>query len=212
MRRILFLLVAAFLSIGLAACGDDDSTGPGTDTDLSDQELEALAEVLFTQGFAVTATSGPRSEVFDPDLRRAAGVPIGPIDFGPQDVACELGGVVTVTGTVSGNLDQQGAGTLNYSFTQVHKSCMAQAEGGMQFTLDGNPDTTMDISMDTSANGAFSLSGTYTGGIAWQTGDRNGTCSVNLSFDATGNLETGATSSGSVTGSMCGRSVTEDIT
>lgn len=210
MRRILFLLVAAFLSVGLAACGDDDSTGPGTE--LSDQELEALAEVLFTQGFSFTMTSGPRSEIFDSDLQRAAGVPIGPIDFGPQDVACELGGVVTVTGTVSGDLDQQGAGILNYSLTQVHQACTAQAEGGTQFTLDGNPSTTMDISLDTSANGAFSLSGTYTGGIAWQTGDRDGTCSVDLSFDATGNLETGTTSSGSVTGTMCGRSVNENIT
>lgn len=209
MRRFLSVMVFSFVVVGLVACGDDDSTGPGEE--LSDQELAALAEVIFEQGFAFAFTSGLASQAFAPDFDGPSGAPIGPIDVGPEDQACELGGVVTISGTISGDVTQEGVGTINFSGTQEHKNCGVQSDEGIQFTLNGNPNTTTDLTIDTQATGAFTIDGTYGGGIAWATGDRSGTCDISINVDASGNFETETVSSGTVTGTVCGRNVDETI-
>lgn len=210
MRRLFFVLTIAFVSVGLVACSDDPTEVTG---ELTEQEAAELAEVIFSQGFGFGSSSFDDASTFtgDPDLQATAGVPFGPIDLGPEDVPCQFGGIVTLEGTIEGDLDQEtGAGTMDLSLTQVHDDCGVRSESGTDFTLNGNPNTSMDLGIDMTETGDFTMTGTFGGGIAWLTGGRSGTCTIDLTIDASGNFETEGFS-GSVSGTVCGRSVNEPI-
>lgn len=210
MKRLLSVLTIALVSVGLVACSDDPT---GVTGELTEQEAAELAEVIFTQGFDFSTSTFDDASTFSgaPDLQAVAGVPFGPITLGPEDVPCEFGGVVTVEGTIEGDVDQEtGAGTMDLSLTQVHDDCGVRSDSGTNFTLNGNPETGMDLGFDMAETGEFTMAGTFGGGIAWLTSDRSGTCSIDLSIDASGNAETEELS-GTVTGTVCGRSIDETI-
>lgn len=210
MRRLFFVLTIAFVSVGLVACSDDPTEVTG---ELTEQEAAELAEVIFSQGFGFGSSSFDDASTFtgDPDLQATAGVPFGPIDLGPEDVPCQFGGIVTLEGRLEGDLDQEtGAGTMDLSLTQVHDDCGVRSESGTDFTLNGNPETSMDLGFEMTEAGDFTMAGSFGGGIAWLTGGRSGTCTIDLSIDASGNVETEGFS-GSVSGTVCGRSVSEPI-
>ena len=211
MRRFLSVLTIGLVSAGLVACSDD-ATGPGDQ--LTEQEAGELAEVMFDQGFTFTSSSTSMDDATgftgDPSLQTTSGVPFGPVTVGPEDVPCELGGVVTATATISGDIDDTGAGTMDINLTQVHNDCGVQSDAGTQFTLNGNPDTSLDLGFDVASNEDFTMTGSLGGGVAWVTGDRSGTCTVDLTISASGNF-TSETISGTVTGTVCGRSINESF-
>lgn len=209
MRRFLSVLTIAFVSGGVVACSDDPTGATG---ELTEQQAQELAEVIFVQGFTLSNSSFDPASPFagDPALQAAAGVPVD-FDFGPESVPCEFGGNVTVEGSLTGDVDQEtGAGTLDFSLTQVHDDCGVQSEAGTSFTLNGNPNTGLDLGFDFAETGDFTMSGTMGGGVAWLTGGNSGTCTISLTINASGNVETEAFS-GSVTGTACGHSINETI-
>lgn len=210
MRRLLPVLTIALVSVGLVACSDDPT---GVTGELTEQEAAELFEVIFAQGFDFGSSSFDDASTFagDPDLQAVAGVPFGPITLGPEDVPCQFGGVVTIEATIEGDLDQEtGAGTMDLTLTQVHDDCGVRSDSGTDFTLNGNPETGMDLGFDMTEAGDFTMAGSFGGGIAWLTGGRSGTCTIDLSIDASGNFET-ETFSGNASGTVCGRSVSETI-
>lgn len=210
MRQVLSVCVLAFLAVGTVACGDDPTGSAG---DLTDQELEELAEVVFGDALSMGFQSFDPATSFegDPDLGvSAAAVPFS-FEFGPDDLACPLGGSVTVTLSLSGDVDETtNAGSISLGVTQDHADCVVESESGTRFTLNGNPNTTTSVDMSVDAAQDFTLTGTFGGGVHWATGGRSDACSIALSIDASGNL-TAETLIGTVSGTMCGRDVSQSL-
>lgn len=207
MKRFLYACVLLFLSAGLVACSDDPT---GTDG-LSQQEVEQLAEVIFGQALTVGFTSYEPATTFEGDPGIGMSVAAVPFSFeiGPDLFDCPLGGAVEIALSFSGDVDDAtGAGTVDMGITQDHADCVIQSEEGTQFTLNGAPETTTDVSMSVDAAQDFTMTGAFGGGVAWATGGRSDTCTIDLGIDASGNLETGAIT-GTVSGTMCGQDVSQ---
>ena len=97
------------------------------------------------------------------------------------------------------------------AMTEVHKACVAQhEETGQEFTLNGNPDLTVQFRLETDAEGNLGLTGSFDGSIGWETEGRRGGCDVQMTFTGSGNQSTGVGSS-TVSGSVCGVSVDEVV-
>lgn len=207
MRRSLYGAFVLFLGVGLAACSDDPTDPSG----LSEQEVEQLAEVIFGQALTMGFTSYEPATTFEGDPGIGMSVAAVPFDFtiGPEPFDCPLGGTVEVFMSFSGDVDDAtGAGTVDMGITQDHADCVVQSEEGMQFTLNGAPETTTDVSMSVDAAQDFTMTGAFGGGVQWATGGRSDTCTIDLGIDASGNLQTGAIT-GTVSGIMCGQDVSQ---
>ncbi|MGD2068818.1 MAG: hypothetical protein PVI57_09130 [Gemmatimonadota bacterium] len=200
-RHALVLL----LSVGLVACGDD-SSGPGNEGDqLTEAEATVMIEALVAAGgFAFgTLGGGP------------AAAP-GKVVFGPITLEltenCPRGGTIGIQGTYSGDVDNEtGLGTASFQFVQSHNACSAEAPSdGSIWTFNGSPDITIDFNYTIGAT-SFSLDGSQTGGIAFSGAGKTGTCAIDLDYDFSGSQD-GTTFSGSVSGSVCGISVSETVT
>lgn len=81
------------------------------------------------------------------------------------------------------------------------------AGGGLQFTLDGNPNFTYLLNIEFTASFEIKFSGAITGEVSWVLGDRSGDCPIALTLaEATLNPVAG-TVSGNYTGTLCGHEV-----
>lgn len=192
MTRIYARGLTLALAVALGACSDDPTDLVEGDP-LTEAEAAALAEVVAGTLFSTwEGTSGPAAAP-----ARASGT------FPVDDVfPCESGGSVAVSGSLSFDVDDQtGDGTLDFSVTSVHSDCAGQSEEGIAFTLNGAPDITATFSA-VSEGDAIDFSGGYDGAIAWETGEKSGTCSVDVDFSFTGNLAT-ETGSASLAGRVC---------
>ena len=197
-------LLPLALALGLGACGDDPVTIVEGDP-LTADEAEALAEVVAGTLFSTwEQSSGPA-----PAPALAPALASGTLQV--DDVfPCELGGSVAVSGSVSFNVDDQtGDGTINFSVTSVHNACAGESQGGIAFTLTGAPDIEASFSA-VSEGDAFSFSGGYEGAVAWETGEKSGTCSVDVEFSLSGNLAT-ETGSASITGQVCDATISHTL-
>lgn len=207
MRRSLYGAFVLFLSVGLTACSDDPTDPSG----LSEQEVEQLAEVIFGQALTMGFTSYEPATTFEGDPGIGMSVTAVPFSFEipPEPFACPLGGEVVISMSFSGDVDDAtGAGTIDMGITQDHADCVVQSEEGTQFTLNGAPETTTDVSMSVDAAQDFTMTGAFGGGVQWATGGRSDTCTIDLGIDASGNLQTGAIT-GTVSGIMCGQDVSQ---
>ena len=213
-RSVLSTALPALLSLAATACGDD-STGPGDD-ELTQTEVEALVEALgvvgafeldMEGGAMAAARAGAASTAASPG---PAAVPVS--ETISETVPCPGGGNVVVAGTIAGDIDEDtGTGDLAFDLTHTHQGCKATApSSGMTFTFDGDPRIELSADMTITENG-FTLSGSQEGGIAWQKGDRSGSCAIDLTFDFELEDIFSEDGTGSVTGTVCGRSVTEEL-
>jgi hypothetical protein len=181
------------LALVVGACSDNPTDIIEGDA-LTQAEAAALAEVVAATLFSTWETaSGPPTAP-----ARASGT------FQFQDqLPCELGGSVAVSGSLSYNVDDEsGDGTLNFSLTGVHSDCQGESQDGIALTLNGAPNITASFSV-VSEGDAIAFSGGYDGAVEWATGEKSGTCSVDVDFSLTGNVAT-ETGSASLQGRVCG--------
>ena len=194
MHRAVLALAAAW---PLAACDG----GMDLDGELSETEAAALAEVLFQNTWDNTespqaSASGPATvpQTFTQGIS-ITGAP------------CPLGGTVDVDGSVAITTDTETTVmSLDMSQTLVHHDCRATAEtSGQEFTLNGSPNMTTLLSMET--DGAdFLIDGSMVGSVQWETEGRAGICTVSVELVGSGsNLEN--TGSFSMSGTVCGVSI-----
>lgn len=81
------------------------------------------------------------------------------------------------------------------------------AGGGLQFTLDGNPDFTYLLNIEITANFEFNFSGAITGEVSWVLGDRSGDCPIALTLEEATLNPVAGTVTGNYTGTLCGHEV-----
>ena len=120
-------------------------------------------------------------------------------------IMCPAGGQISVTGT---SMTDETAAMVTIDATLVPQACRLPISV-LEFTVDGNPSVRLQASFNLSGLPSVTVSGTLTGNITWQAGDRTGPCPANLSISGTVVLmEDGSDSTtGTVTGTLCGQTV-----
>lgn len=201
-RKLVVGLTALFTMS--AACGSDkkSSTGPSGDTPTQAEfvsmmgALEAVGAWSFGGG------------LFGTGALAADGMIAGQTVSVPLDEtnACPGGGTTRVSGNVSMTVSGTG---YNYTgnLTQKYTNCKGTGSDGTVFTFNGSP--TLNITMS-STETSYSITLKQGGSFSWAAGSRGGTCPINLTITATADAS-GTTSSGSVTGTMCGQSVNDSF-
>ncbi len=203
MKRFLTLGSMAALSLGAAACGGDDTTGPnGGDSDLSaaevDEALEALAylRVFDYTYFAIQPGETPAGLAAQ-SLSSTTSFEL------PQP--CDSGGTNVMSGTVTSNRTDS---TFSFSSDVRHAfaDCQIVSPNGTAWTLNGNPNL-RHVQKNIAGNfrtGLLTGTAATTGGFRYSLEGRTGTCRVNLRM-------TVATDEGefttTLTGTMCGQIV-----
>lgn len=202
----LFALLPLF---ALVACGGgDDGTGPGGSDDageqLTEQEVGEMMDALAAAGAFEPPSAGSGSA---PPAGVAAAVPVE-LDVDNR-YDCPAGGTVRVSGSMSGEVDQDtGAGSFQLTMTQTHEDCVADSQSGTRFKFNGAPSLDTDMDFDVTSAGDFTATGTHGGSLLWETDGRQGTCTVDLTYDVSGS---GDSYSGSVSGTVCGVSFSESL-
>lgn len=197
------LALAAVLATGLVACGDDDPSGPLAGDDLTAAEAEVMMEALAEAGgLAVTGFGGAQAAA-------PSRAPFGPVSV-EETVDCPQGGSIALSGSISGDTADDGTGTVDYSFTQLHQACQSTAESAATvWTFDGDPDVTVDMEM-TITESSFTMDGVQQGAVQWSSEGRSGTCGIDVTYTFSGS-QSGASFSGSVSGTVCGHDVSESV-
>ena len=122
-----------------------------------------------------------------------------------QTAACDGGGTITVTGTVTSTAFQDGTGTFGYDLRQKPQECRISTSKGV-FRVDGDPDLRITTNIkyeDWEPVGQYEF--TYAGGYRWSGAPGSGGCQVNMRYGY--NYTTGQMI---MKGSMCGFNV--DVT
>ena len=126
-------------------------------------------------------------------------------------VACPLGGQVRVTGSVG---DTSVADTLRLEtdFTAAPTGCQF-SQGGLQFTVDGNPDVRERIVVViVGFFEHFSIEGSVTGRLDWQFDGRSGSCDIDLVVSGEPDLSgTEPSAAGILSGMLCGHEVELEV-
>lgn len=199
------LVTLPLLALALATC--DDQPLQITDR-LSTSEAEAVAGGLL--GLSLDAGTSARED------NQPAGVSArSPIAFGTEvsfTAACPVGGTAAFTVGLDGAVDPAAdTGHVALDVTEAPAGCGVQdGDTGHTITLDGAPDLAAHYVLELEAGGPYRLSGTFLGAVNWTTGDRTGTCSLDMSFDAAGD-RVANTGSATLTGTVCGVSVSTTV-
>jgi hypothetical protein len=198
-RSIPVLLLATLLGAG--ACSD--STGPdGGGGAIRQQEALAIFGELMAAISLAMAGGGAAAGDVAPGVVPAATV--NPTSIS-QSAACSGGGTITITGTVSDNINDSGTGTTTFNWRQKPTGCRVTTPSG-QYTVDGDPDLSGDFKMSFS-NWSPVGETTYTmkGGYRFA-GSADGRCAVDVTYS----LNT-STYQGRIRGSMCGISLDQQF-
>jgi hypothetical protein len=192
--RLLAIPVLATSLLALSACGGDDPTGNSGDA-LTAAEAEFFVSELF----------GALSLIQIPLLSGVpAQTPYGDVYPDQIDASdqCGGGGLASIVGTITGDVDQQaGTGDINIAATVDFDDCIVPGET-VSFTVNGNPDIgmTADISITQTA---ITIDIGANGGVSYVTSDgRSGSCSMDLAVAAS---SSSAGISQSLTGTACGQ-------
>ncbi|MDZ7778559.1 MAG: hypothetical protein U5R14_01305 [Gemmatimonadota bacterium] len=200
MNRMHVRGVGLALLVAVGACGDS-ATDVVTD-ELSEAEAAALAEVMSENVFAT----------WQQDQGQAAMAPsLATFERSVQlEASCELSGSVSVSGDVVMETSETSEDvTIDYTVTQVHQSCVGESEDGVRFTLDGAPDVTANFTVEAGED-LVTLDGGYAGSVDWSTDDKQGTCSVDVTFTAEVS-QAGQSGSVTMSGSVCGVSFSDSV-
>lgn len=202
-KRFLTLGSMAALSLGAAACGGDDTTGPnGGDSDLSAAEVTEALEALTSLGLLALAyfTSQPS----ETPAGLAAQLQFYSTSFEFSD-PCDSGGTTVKSGTVTSYRTDS---TFSYSSDVRHAfaDCQVASPTGTVWTLNGNPNLrhVQKNFAGNFQNGLAAGTSAITGGFRYSLEGRTGTCPVNLRTTVT--TDEGAVTA-TLTGTMCGQIV-----
>ena len=201
--------LSAALALGLAACGDFTSSGDP----LTQSEATELAEELVGQGFAGFGAFGA-APMGAPGATGNADARITQETSVSFTESCEGGGTVALAGTMSVDVDSEtNVGTIGFDYTIAPAGCIVTTESRKTFTITGDPN--LKVSGDfTGSQTGFDGELTYDGKFTWKESTREGACGVNVKVTFDFNLSGGTltTGSASMSGEVCGVSITRDIT
>lgn len=201
--RFRALPLFAFATFFLAACGDDDPTGPADS--LTDAEITALVDALF-------------SMTLDPELPEddgtgllftAAATVTFPID---ETVPCTLGGSIRMRGSVKVTVDEnEESGSYEHTVDQVHQNCVVKVAGVTEsFRFTGAPSIKSTVEAEIEDEEITEFEGSEVGTVRWTLGSREGRCDVDLDYVIP--TTPPANPSYKVTGKVCGKTVDRTIT
>ena len=189
MQRIIRGIAATSLALTIAACGD--SLGPVT---LNDEQVADMMDAMANAGVAGFTP---------PPVGNLAVTTIN------QSVQCPDGGTASIAATIDENAN---TGAVSMTITQGFSSCKSTSSSGRMWTFNGKPNIVSTFSGTSNATtGAFTLSGTQSGGISFSSDIGTGSCDFNVTFSMSGNENT-EQFSGSISGTVCGRSVSQSLT
>ena len=200
--RSLVLLLAAAAT--LSACQDV----VGTRDDLSDLEIDELADVLITTSFDVTGDVAAADASVTSDAGAGLALPADPITSHTEFThtrSCVLGGQRVLEGTRDREWDRATrTGFSDLSLTKTHQACSRPTRSrDISITLDGAPNIAVEAHhqwADGRRSGLQTLS--MEGAVDWATSDdRSGTCTIDV--DVTFDPET---STRTAVGTVCSRS------
>jgi len=187
-------MMALVAPVAFAACG-------GTDLvmgELDEAEAQDLAAAMMFAAFEGTGDV--------PQPAAASGPQAVPFQFASQfegDVPCRLGGTVGVAAQleVVGDTESQ-AGSVEYQMTHIHDACVVQSESHGLFTLWGNPNMSVALSVANNGQGVVEWGGSVQGAFDWVNDGREGGCEVALEFG--GRQEGEGAVAGELAGMVCG--------
>lgn len=184
-----FAALAAVFALG--AC-DSALTSTG---EMSEAEATELAGVIMEN--VMSNSSAPPAAVDGPQL-----VPFSSETSVEYTAECPLGGTLAIMGdaSISGDTETEEL-EIGYTVSHTHNMCSAMGENGSEFTLTGNPDLELDMSVELIDGNVF-WEGSIEGAVDWSTDGREGTCVVDYAFEGTATPQ--ESMSASVTGSVCG--------
>lgn len=202
-RASLLALAMAGLAL-VTACGDDDPVATNSGDQLTEAELQQIAPELFQilGGVLGGDFSGGGAPLTAPGTS-AAVVPFSQnVDM---TAPCEGGGTASVTGSVSGDVDDQtNAATMDLNATQTLDSCLVMGDA-VAVTVSTAPPLEITAHLESDGDSSISVSSTTEGGLSFLTDDgREGTCYLNFTSDVS---VTSQSASYSVNGEICGVSV-----
>lgn len=183
----LFRLAAASLFLAVGACGD--STAPVT---LTEEQIDDMMDAMANAG-----TPG-----FVPPVGNLAVTTV----TGTSD--CPNGGTTTLDGTMDEN---EATGAFSMTITQGFTNCKSTSSSGRVWTFNGKPNIV--IAMTGTQNqdtGAFTFSTTQTGGLSFASDVGAGDCVFDVTISMSGNYNS-EQFSGSISGSVCGRNVSQSL-
>ena len=202
------LTVLALAAVALAGCEDV----LGTDGDLTDDEVEGLADDIVATSFDVT---GPDASAVDADRTVDAHiVAADPITSRTEFVttrSCPAGGQLVVQGTREREWDRETrSGTSDLSLTKTHEDCARTLRRAhVTIALNGAPNVAVKAHhawQNGHRVGLQTLS--MEGRVDWETSDgRSGTCAIDV--DAVFDPETHTRT---VTGTICHRTIERTTT
>lgn len=188
-RAILPTLVA--ITIGASACSDN--TVEPEDT-LTEQEATNLLD-------------GYRALLNQTDPTVIAESATGAI------VECPLGGQAEVTG--AGREEQMGDTARIHLDARINPNSCRVSAGGEQYVLTGDPNVHEQLTVEIIGFfESFKITGTTVGAVAWESGDRSGTCEIDLALAAQPDPAdpNSVEVIGTLTGMLCGHQVSIDVT
>lgn len=176
----------------IVAC---DDSAPAPTTGLSDSQIRALVPLLVEPGLTMLRTMQPSGTV--------AGVPVSiEID---QTVPCPLGGAVTVTGAITGEIPETGAGMLGLELLNQFDGCRADVNGQtLMVTSEAPANLTGDLRV--TVNQLAEVQTVALLGVIRVAPDQGAEVTCDVSFDL---ALTMSARLAQVTGEVCGRAVSE---
>lgn len=219
-RALPLVILAGLVAVGLTACGGDD--GPaGPDGDVSQAQAEKVAVAVNTaagQAFGAAAQQSGSTSLLSAALAPAAstgpGARAATLDWSFDSSAdCPQGGMASVDGdgTIETNEDASSI-SWDWSSQVGYDGCGVETEDAVftlttsspvQFTGSGQ------LTSDDAGGGTGSFDWSVSGTVQW---DEQGGASDTCDFDLAAGLDiestgSSASSTGSVSGSVCGRTV-----
>lgn len=213
-KKTLVLLTVAFPAILTfsSSCGGGSSTS--TSNSMSQAQAQAVSQQVFTTlgqalTSALTADAATSTKElpslaaalahFHPDEASGCTSSLNgescnfPVNF---TGTCPGGGTIAVGGTITGTLNNSGAGSLTADLTITPDSCSVS-----NLVISGDPGITVTTQINfTNTSVEFPVDATITGGISYGP-NPSGNCQLNVT--TTVSSETSA----SYTGTVCGQSV-----
>jgi len=188
--------VVALPVAALMGCGGDGPTGP----------VNQLSPALTADAFSALLAISAFSDFADtgPFLQSEEGVafPMPALSFPVSETEpCPVSGTVRISG--SANINQT-TGALSADIRETYQNCVSTSSSGRQWTFNGSPNVRSVFAFSGESEMSFTGTGTLSGGFRYASEGETGRCTiaVTMSFSAV---------SISVTGSVCGQPVNEQI-
>ena len=189
LRRALIAAVAVSVS-----CGDSTAPDP---IDLTEEQVDDMMDAF--SALQTAPDLGSTTAMFTLTQNRS--------------VDCPNGGSYSDHATVTGN---DAGTTLTFSSTQDFNACKATSSSGRLWTFNGSPRLTTNFTFTVNPQTeAFSMTGSQTGGLLVSSDLGSGSCTFNVSYTLNSTPVPGSngesTITGSVSGTVCGRSIEVDL-